>query len=34
MALQRQSKVVGLGDKVDDFQPFDPKQFAQALFEE
>ena len=27
-------KFVGLGEKPDDLQPFDPKQFAQALFEE
>jgi len=27
-------KYVGLGEKADDLQPFDPKQFAQALFEE
>jgi fused signal recognition particle receptor len=27
-------KFVGLGEKADDLQPFDPKQFAQALFEE
>jgi fused signal recognition particle receptor len=26
-------KFVGLGEKADDLQPFDPKQFAQALFE-
>ena len=25
---------VGLGERADDLQPFDPKQFAQALFEE
>jgi len=24
----------GLGEKANDLQPFDPKQFAQALFEE
>jgi fused signal recognition particle receptor len=27
-------KFVGLGEKADDLQPFDSKQFAQALFEE
>lgn len=27
-------KFVGLGEQPDDLQPFDPKQFAQALFEE
>jgi fused signal recognition particle receptor len=27
-------KFVGLGEKADDLQPFDPKQFAQALFDE
>jgi len=27
-------KFVGLGEKADDLQPFDPKQFALALFEE
>ncbi|HEU5069246.1 MAG TPA: signal recognition particle-docking protein FtsY [Verrucomicrobiae bacterium] len=27
-------KFVGLGEKADDLQPFDPKEFAQALFEE
>jgi len=27
-------KFVGLGEKADDLQPFDPQQFAQALFEE
>ncbi len=27
-------KFVGLGEKADDLQPFDPKQFVQALFEE
>jgi len=25
---------VGLGEKADDLQPFDPKQFAEALFQE
>ena len=27
-------KYVGLGEQADDLQPFDPKQFAQALFSE
>jgi fused signal recognition particle receptor len=27
-------KFVGLGEQADDLQPFDPQQFAQALFEE
>jgi fused signal recognition particle receptor len=27
-------KFVGLGEKADDLQPFDPEQFAEALFEE
>ena len=27
-------KFVGLGEQADDLQPFDPKQFAEALFEE
>ena len=27
-------KFVGLGEQPDDLQPFDPKQFAQALFED
>src|SRR5580692_3115575 len=27
-------KFIGLGEKADDLQPFDPKQFAQALFQE
>ena len=27
-------KFVGLGEQADDLQPFDAKQFAQALFEE
>ena len=27
-------KFVGLGEQADDLQPFDPKQFAQALFKE
>jgi fused signal recognition particle receptor len=27
-------KFVGLGEKADDLQPFEPKQFAEALFEE
>jgi signal recognition particle GTPase len=25
---------IGLGEKPDDLQPFDARQFAQALFEE
>jgi len=27
-------KFIGLGEKADDLQPFDAKQFAEALFEE
>jgi len=27
-------KFVGLGEQAEDLQPFDAKQFAQALFEE
>jgi fused signal recognition particle receptor len=27
-------KFVGLGEQADDLQPFDAKQFAQALFED
>jgi fused signal recognition particle receptor len=27
-------KYIGLGEKPEDLQPFDPAQFAQALFEE
>lgn len=27
-------KFIGLGEQPDDLQPFDPKQFAQAMFEE
>jgi fused signal recognition particle receptor len=27
-------KFIGLGEQADDLQPFDPKQFARALFEE
>lgn len=27
-------KFIGLGEQADDLQPFDPKQFAEALFEE
>jgi fused signal recognition particle receptor len=38
VAIQRELgipiKFVGLGEKADDLQPFDPQQFAQALFEE
>jgi fused signal recognition particle receptor len=26
-------KFVGLGEQAEDLQPFDPKQFAEALFE-
>ena len=26
-------KFIGLGEQMDDLQPFDPKQFAEALFE-
>ena len=25
-------KFIGLGEQLDDLQPFDPKQFAEALF--
>jgi len=38
VAIQRELglpiKFVGLGEQADDLQPFDAKQFAQALFEE
>jgi fused signal recognition particle receptor len=38
VAIQRELglpvKFIGLGEKPDDLQPFDPKQFARALFEE
>jgi fused signal recognition particle receptor len=38
VAIQRELgipiKFVGLGEKADDLQPFDPRQFALALFEE
>jgi fused signal recognition particle receptor len=38
VAIARQLKIpvkfVGLGEQVDDLQPFDPKNFAEALFEE
>lgn len=38
VAIQRELgipiKFVGLGEKADDLQPFDPKEFAEALFEE
>ena len=27
-------KFIGLGEQADDLQPFDPRQFAAALFEE
>jgi fused signal recognition particle receptor len=37
-AIQRELglpvKFIGLGEKPDDLQPFDPRQFARALFEE
>jgi fused signal recognition particle receptor len=37
VAIARQLKIpvkfIGLGEQVDDLQPFDPKQFAEALFE-
>ena len=32
--LGRPIKFIGLGEQPDDLQPFDTKQFAQALFEE
>ena len=36
VAIQRELglpiKFIGLGEKADDLQPFDPKQFAEALF--
>jgi len=38
VAIQRELglpvKFIGLGEKPDDLQPFDPRQFARALFEE
>ena len=38
IAIQRELKLpvkfVGLGERADDLQPFDPQQFAKALFEE
>jgi fused signal recognition particle receptor len=38
VAIQRELglpvKFIGLGEQPDDLQPFDPRQFAQALFEE
>jgi fused signal recognition particle receptor len=38
IAIQRELglpvKFIGLGEKPDDLQPFDPQQFARALFEE
>ena len=33
-ALGLPIKFIGLGEQPDDLQPFDAKQFAQALFEE
>jgi fused signal recognition particle receptor len=32
--LGRPIKFIGLSEQPDDLQPFDAKQFAQALFEE
>jgi signal recognition particle GTPase len=32
--LVKGGKFIGLGGQPDDLQPFDAKQFAQALFEE
>ena len=32
--LVKGGKFIGLGEQPDDLQPFDAKQFAQALFEE
>jgi fused signal recognition particle receptor len=38
IAIQRELglpvKFIGVGEKPDDLQPFDAKQFAQALFDE
>jgi fused signal recognition particle receptor len=38
VAIQRELalpiKFIGLGEKADDLQPFDAKQFAEALFSE
>jgi fused signal recognition particle receptor len=38
VAIQRELglpvKFIGVGEKPDDLQPFDPKQFAEALFAE
>jgi fused signal recognition particle receptor len=38
VAIQRELKLpikfIGLGEKADDLQPFDPRQFAEALFRE
>jgi fused signal recognition particle receptor len=38
VAIQRELglpvKFIGLGEKPDDLQPFDAKQFAEALFAE
>jgi fused signal recognition particle receptor len=37
-AIQKELKLpikfIGLGEQADDLQPFDPKQFADALFPE
>jgi len=27
-------KFIGVGEQIDDLQPFDPKQFVEALFSE
>ena len=32
--LQVPVKFVGVGEGIDDLQPFDPKQFAEGLFAE
>ncbi len=38
VAIARELKIpvkfIGLGEQVDDLQPFDPKSFAEALFAE
>ena len=38
VAIQKEAglpiKFIGLGEQPDDLQPFDTRQFAQALFEE
>jgi fused signal recognition particle receptor len=38
VAIARELKIpvkfIGLGEQVDDLQPFDPKQFAEAMFAE